>query len=61
MGKVKSTHLKLRDTVGGYPSGGRLITELKPPPPGPAPGAKAKPANDKSGQGDSGDSLSDTK
>lgn len=28
---------------GGYPSGDRLISELKPPPPGPAPGANKPP------------------
>lgn len=61
MGKVKSTRMKLRDTVGGYPSGDRLITELEPPPPGPAPGAKAKLSNADSGKGDSGDSHSDPK
>ena len=61
MAKVKSTYVKLRDTVGGYPSGDRLITDLEPPPPGPAPGAKEKPSNANSGKSDSGDSHSDTK
>ena len=61
MAKVKSRYVKLRDTVGGYPSGDRLITDLEPPPPGPAPGAKARPTNEEPGLGDSGDSASDTK
>ncbi len=37
-GKRKST--KPVETRGGYPAGDKLVSELKPPPPGPAPGAK---------------------
>ena len=30
---------------GGYPAGNKLVTELKPPPSGPAPGAKPAPSS----------------
>lgn len=45
MGKPKSTAVRPVDKRGGYPAGNKLVTELKPPPPGPAPGAK--PTNDR--------------
>jgi hypothetical protein len=61
MAKDEGTPVKLRETRGGYPSGDKLISDLKPPPPGPAPGAKAKPSNVDSGKGDSGESHSETK
>jgi hypothetical protein len=31
---------KDRETRGGYPAGGKPISEFAPPPPGPAPGGK---------------------
>jgi hypothetical protein len=60
MAKDEGTPVKLRETRGGYPSGDKLITDLKSPPPGPAPGAKAKPSSAESGKGESGDGHSDT-
>lgn len=45
MGEKKTTPAtKPRETRGGYPAGDKLVSELKPPPPGPAPGGR-KPAN----------------
>lgn len=40
MAKDKRTRTKSREERGGYPAGDKLVSELKPPPPGPAPGAK---------------------
>jgi len=40
MPKDKTTRTKPREERGGYPAGDKLVSELKPPPPGPAPGAK---------------------
>lgn len=40
MSRDKAVTVKLRETRGGYPAGDKLVSELKPPPPGPAPGAK---------------------
>jgi len=42
MAKDEGTPVKLRETRGGYPSGDKLISDLKPPPPGPAPGCESK-------------------
>jgi hypothetical protein len=39
MAKDKTSTVKPREEVGGYPAGDTLVSELKPPPPGPAPGA----------------------
>jgi hypothetical protein len=44
MGKPKSTAERPVEKRGGYAAGKKLVTELKPPPAGPAPGAK--PASD---------------
>lgn len=44
MGKPKSTAERPVEKRGGYAAGKKLVTELKPPPGGPAPGAK--PASD---------------
>jgi hypothetical protein len=46
MTKGKSTTAPQRETRGGYPAGDKLISELKPPPPGPAPGVKAANSSD---------------
>lgn len=54
MTKDKTVTVRQRETRGGYPAGNKLISELKPPPPGPAPGGK-RPS------GDSGKSTSDQK
>lgn len=40
MDKRKSIPSKPIDERGGYGSGDKLVSDLKPPPPGPAPGAK---------------------
>lgn len=40
MGKDKGTSAKPLEKRGGYGAGDKLVSELKPPPPGPAPGAK---------------------
>ena len=48
MSKDKSVAAKPVEERGGYPSGDKLMTELKPPPPGPAPGAK--PSGNDSGK-----------
>lgn len=40
MAKDKRMRTKPREERGGYPAGDKLVSELKPPPPGPAPGAK---------------------
>ena len=40
MAKDKRTRTKPREERGSYPAGDKLVSELKPPPPGPAPGAK---------------------
>jgi len=40
VGKPKSTDVRPVEKRGGYAAGNKLVTELKPPPPGPAPGAK---------------------
>ena len=42
----KSAPVEPPEERGGYPSGDRLISELKPPPPGPAPGASKPPPED---------------
>ena len=44
VGKPKSTDVRPVEKRGGYAAGEKLVTELKPPPTGPAPGAK--PATD---------------
>jgi hypothetical protein len=31
---------KDRETRGGYPAGGKQVSDFRPPPPGPAPGGK---------------------
>jgi hypothetical protein len=36
-----------RETRGGYPAGGKPISEFAPPPPGPAPGGKRPDAADR--------------
>ena len=54
MSKDKSVAVKPRETRGGYPAGDKLVSELKPPPSGPAPGAKRP-------DGDSGNGESDKK
>ncbi len=41
------------DSRGGYPAGPKLVTELAPPPKGPAPGAK--PKSPEAPAGDEGD------
>lgn len=51
--------MRVRETVGGYPLGDRLITELDPPPPGPAPGAKVKPSSNDDAKQEAGDSRPD--
>jgi hypothetical protein len=45
MSKDSSTSAKRPEERGGYPAGDTLVSELPPPPPGPAPGAK-KPTDD---------------
>jgi hypothetical protein len=40
MGKNKATVRKPIEKRGGYSAGDKLVSELKPPPTGPAPGAK---------------------
>ena len=40
MVKEKATTPKRREKRGGYPAGDKLVSQLSPPPPGPAPGAK---------------------
>jgi hypothetical protein len=45
MANGKNKPSKQRETHGGYPAGDTLVSELKPPPPGPAPGA-TKPDED---------------
>jgi hypothetical protein len=47
MSKNRGATVKQRETRGGYPAGDKLISELKPPPPGPAPGGK-RPGSDSS-------------
>lgn len=42
MPKDHATDRKDRETRGGYPAGGKPITEFSPPPPGPAPGGKRR-------------------
>ena len=54
MSKNRGAAVKQRETRGGYPAGDKLISELKPPPPGPAPGGRRP-------DGDSGNSGSDKK
>jgi hypothetical protein len=44
VGKPKSTAERPVEKRGGYAAGTKLVTELKPPPAGPAPGSK--PASD---------------
>jgi hypothetical protein len=56
MAKDQGEPVKLRETRGGYPSGDKLISDLKPPPPGPAPGAQAKPADADTGKSDAANS-----
>jgi hypothetical protein len=46
MASDKGKPTKYRETRGGYPAGDVLISDLKPPPPGPAPGMKEKPPAD---------------
>ena len=36
----KVTTTKQREERGGYSAGDKLVSQLNPPPPGPAPGAK---------------------
>jgi hypothetical protein len=36
----RSGERKDRETRGGYPAGGKPISDFKPPPAGPAPGGK---------------------
>lgn len=45
MSKEKGLSAKQPDERGGYPAGDTLVSELPPPPAGPAPGAK-EPAED---------------
>jgi hypothetical protein len=40
VGKPKSTAERPVEKRGGYAAGKKLVTELKPPPAGPAPGGK---------------------
>jgi hypothetical protein len=40
VGKPKGTAERPVEKRGGHPAGSKLVTELKPPPTGPAPGAK---------------------
>jgi hypothetical protein len=40
MPKDRETVRKARETRGGYPAGGKQISEFTPPPGGPAPGGK---------------------
>ena len=40
MPKDDRTDRKDRETRGGYPAGGKPISEFTPPPSGPAPGGK---------------------
>jgi hypothetical protein len=42
MPKDQPTDRKDRETRGGYPAGGRPISEFTPPPTGPAPGGKRR-------------------
>jgi hypothetical protein len=37
-----------RETRGGYPAGGKHVSDFRPPPPGPAPGGK-RPDGDSKG------------
>ena len=46
MAKDKNNATKPLEKRGGYAAGSKLISELKPPPPGPAPGSKKPPASD---------------
>ena len=46
MGKSKSTTAKPPEERGGYPAGNKLVSELKPPPAGPAPGSKQPAGGD---------------
>jgi hypothetical protein len=39
---------KDRETRGGYPAGGKQVSDFKPPPSGPAPGGK-RPEDDAKG------------
>ena len=50
MGKPKSTSVRPVEKRGGYGAGNKLVTELKPPPSGPAPGAKPSGADSQSSQ-----------
>ena len=43
---------KARETRGGYPAGDKLISELKPPPTGPAPGGKSAASASADGRSD---------
>jgi len=45
LGKSKSTAERPVEKRGGYAAGKKLVTELKPPPAGPAPGAKPSSDN----------------
>ena len=46
MAKDKNTATKPLEKRGGYAAGSKLISELKPPPPGPAPGSKQPAGGD---------------
>jgi hypothetical protein len=46
MAKDKTSTVKPREERGGYPAGDKLVSELKPPPPGPAPGSKRPAGSD---------------
>ncbi len=40
MPKNATSDRKDRETRGGYPAGGKQVSDFGPPPPGPAPGGK---------------------
>jgi hypothetical protein len=44
----RATERKDRETRGGYPAGGKQVSDFKPPPAGPAPGGK-RPEDDAKG------------
>jgi hypothetical protein len=46
MPKDQPTDRKDRETRGGYPAGGKPISEFTPPPAGPAPGGKRPDGHD---------------
>lgn len=45
MSKSQDATPKPVEKRGGHPAGDKLVSDLKPPPPGPAPGAKPSNAD----------------